>query len=445
MIRLNTITIEELDDVNSINTLKNNIMHTGCIGIKFTQWYISHSQSSNDARSMKLCDIFDDIFDQCLYHSIEHTETIFMDAFGTTLESQFDMDFFKPLASGSIGQVYHTRMKNTNLEVVIKVKHPHVDEDITHYAPYLKFIKRLQSIRYIRNKLKLYFDIEDFIANVNLQADFRNEVSNSLRFKENFADNDMVVIPKVHMVSKNVIVSKYEPGAELSELTDYQRYKAILNLMCFMQHTILINDFIHGDLHIKNWRFRNDGGKLKFIVYDCGICFSSGNIELNRQLWRSFSEDDLVAFTEIINKMFIGNITPAVQANIDAFTNELCEHFKNCKFDITFIVAELMKFLFDNDLTLNKICLNMMIVLSIMDHIFKKQDIMSFKGATMPDSHEVIHQQRIELINFCKTYNCYKGTLEYIELIESDYKKKGHAFKLFGSLNASNLTFTPIE
>jgi predicted unusual protein kinase regulating ubiquinone biosynthesis (AarF/ABC1/UbiB family) len=445
MIRLNTITIEELDDVNSINTLKNNIMQTGCIGIKFTQWYISHSQSSNDTRSTKLCNIFDDIFDQCPYHNIEHTETIFMDAFGTTLDSQFDMTFFKPIASGSIGQVYHTRMKNTNLEVVLKVKHPNVDEDIKHYSPYFKFIKKLQSIRYIRNKLKLYFDIEDFIANVNLQADFRNEVANALRFKEYFTDNDMVIIPQVHMVSQNVIISKYEPGVEMTELTDYQRYKAILNLMLFMQQTILIDDFVHGDLHIKNWRFRNDAGKLKFIVYDCGICFSSGDIVLNRQLWRSFSEDNVVAFTEIINKMFIGEITAEIQINIDAFTEDLCEYFKNCKFDVTFVVAKLMKFLYDNDLTLNKICLNMMIILSIMEHVFKKHDILSFNGLDMPDSHEVLHQQRMELINYCNIYSCYTRLKEYIELIETDYRAKSHTFELFGSIGASNLTFTPIE
>lgn len=445
MIRLNTITEQELDDPIAVNTLKNNIMKSGCIGIKFTQWYISHALSSSDTRSEMLCNTFEDIFDQCPYHSIDHTQKSFMEEFGTTLESQFDMTFFKPLASGSIGQVYHTRMKNTNLEVVVKVKHPHVDEDIANYTPFFKLIKKLQSVRYIRNKLKLYFDIEDFISNVNLQADFRNEVANALRFKENFENNDMVIIPQVHMVSKNIIISKYEPGVGMDELSEYQRFKAILNLMLFLQQTVLVDDFIHADLHIKNWRFRNENGKMKFIVYDCGICVGSGDIDFNKNFWRSFSENNIVEFTSIINQMFLGEITPEIQVNIDEFTTQLCEHFDNSKFDVIFIISRLMKFLSDNDLTLKKVCLDMMIVLSIMEHIFKKHDIVTFNGPEMPNSHEVIHQHRMELINYCKTYNCYNKLREYIESIEGEFREKKHDFKLFGTIGASNLVFTPIE
>ena len=74
---LNNITLEQLENEQYLKTLKTNILNSGCMGIKFCQWYISHTNSNYDTRSIKLCDAFNDIYDQCDYHSLEHTKTLF--------------------------------------------------------------------------------------------------------------------------------------------------------------------------------------------------------------------------------------------------------------------------------------------------------------------------------------------------------------------------------
>ena len=416
MICLSTISLEHLNMPVHVEKLRSDILAAGCIGIKLTQWYISHTQAQDDRRNAKLVAIFHDIFDQCPYHSLEYSKAVFEKDFEIEMEKLFDMNIFVPIASGSIGQVYHTRMKDTQLDVVVKIKHPHVDKNVASYIPCLKVIKYLQKYRYMRNWLKLYFDIEDFISNVNLQIDFNNEVANSRVFAANFEGNPMIIVPQVYMHTSNVIVSKYEPGVQLEELTDYQRYKALLNLICFIEQTVIIDDFIHGDLHIKNWKFRHEAGKTKLVLYDCGICYSSGDHELNRGLWTSFIESDSHQLTAIINKMLLGNITPAIQANIDEFCRFTCENFKTARLDFSFIMEKLMILLCDNQITLNKTCLNMIITMTVLDHVFKQNNILSFKDENdLLPLCEIVHQQRMELINFCNVYETYENLKKYLK------------------------------
>ena len=61
---------------------------------------------------------------------------IFKDNFNHELEDIFDMDYFEPIASGSIGQVYKCRMKNNNKIVAMKVLHPDLDYQI-YYPKFL--------------------------------------------------------------------------------------------------------------------------------------------------------------------------------------------------------------------------------------------------------------------------------------------------------------------
>mgnify|MGYP003324205832 CR=1 FL=1 len=52
------------------------------------------------------------------------TKKIFKQNFNRELEDIFDMDYFEPIASGSIGQVYVTKFKDSEKKVAVKVKHP---------------------------------------------------------------------------------------------------------------------------------------------------------------------------------------------------------------------------------------------------------------------------------------------------------------------------------
>ena len=104
-------TIDDL--IPDFAKLKSLIFKCGSIYIKFLQWYISKLKSSiieNDntletLNMSKFISYFEDIFENCPHHSIEHTKQIFkqsLDIDGVKLEEYIDISTMKIIASGSI-------------------------------------------------------------------------------------------------------------------------------------------------------------------------------------------------------------------------------------------------------------------------------------------------------------------------------------------------------
>ena len=54
----------------------------------------------------------------------------------------------------------------------------------------------------------------------------------------------------------NIIVSSFEDGSYIDEISEYQRCKVALNLLCLVHNMCMVDNFMHGDLHIKNWKVR---------------------------------------------------------------------------------------------------------------------------------------------------------------------------------------------
>lgn len=61
-------------------------------------------------------------------HSFETTKKYFRDAYGKNIEDIFENFEEKPIASGSVSQVYRAQYKGK--KVAIKVRHPDVDKYI---------------------------------------------------------------------------------------------------------------------------------------------------------------------------------------------------------------------------------------------------------------------------------------------------------------------------
>jgi len=222
-------TLEQLEDEQFYVDLKKHIYYCGCIGIKFIQWYISRLRTYSDEKSRLIVEHFEDIFDQCPYHDMKHNKQIFKDNFDHELEDIFDMDYFEPIASGSIGQVYVTKFKGTENRVAVKIKHPNVDNNIKDNISMVGYLKILQKYQYFRNKLNLYFDFEDFVENLTLQADFKNEAYNTIKFRQLYKDNDSIVFPKVYYFTKDIIISEYIEGEEFNSMSQVSKLKVCIN------------------------------------------------------------------------------------------------------------------------------------------------------------------------------------------------------------------------
>ena len=168
---------------DELTKLKQDILDNGSISIKFMQWYISKliNQEEDNTKYKNIIKYFEDIFDNCPFHSDEETNEIFMKSFGYSLDEIIKEDSLKRIASGSIGQVYRATLIDGR-DVAIKVRHPNVEELKENQMLLINLITTLQGFSYFRNNLNLFMDIEDFIDNLNLQIDFKNEVFNNLVF-----------------------------------------------------------------------------------------------------------------------------------------------------------------------------------------------------------------------------------------------------------------------
>lgn len=453
-----------------LQSLKDIIFKSGSLYIKFFQWYISKVKANiiqiNTTKSkisIKLINYFEDIFEQCPYHELEHTINIFKESMlGIELKDYIDISTFKPIASGSIGQVYYGKRKRDGLEVAIKVKHPNIEKDLENQYDLITILKYIQSINYFKMKYNLIFNIDDFIEDINLQCDFNNEANNVKQFIENFKESsEYIIFPRILFQSNDILISEYVEGKSVSTLSNMAKFKTSLNFISFFYQMLFVDNFIHGDLHCKNWKIRyNENTKnTQMIIYDCGICFQNSNTKLTTDFWFALINYDINKLIEILKDFIkINN-----DLNIPYFSNKIFDEdisviFKdmiNDSMGTSLIMKILLDIFRNNNLIIHKFLLNFTIFMCVIEEYMKQNNLISKtinKNITMFD---VINDSQLDIIAFCEINKCYTKVCELIKLNSKDnfniYNKNNklnkletnNTKKLFSSIDLSKLTFKP--
>ena len=415
----------------------------------------------------KFINYFEDIFEQCPYHDIEHTKTIFSNSMnGIELDNYIDISTFKVIASGSIGQVYYAKRKTDNLEIAIKVKHPNISEDLDKQYEIILFIKLIQKIPFLRNYYNLYFNIDDFLTDINLQCDFNNEANNCKIFQENFKDSaNYIVFPKIIYQSSDLLISEYIDGESFENLKDMQKYQTTINFMCFFYQMLLVDNFLHGDLHCKNWKVRQnkETNIVQIVVYDCGICFQNTSIELTNEFWFSLINYDIEGLNKTLLKFI--NETNYININKQKIEEDINIFFNNIliqSIDTSIVIKSIVQFFRSNDIIVNKFLLNLSILICVIEEFLKKNSLIDkdkHKNLKRSSMFEIINESQLDIIAFCDVKKCYPKIKKLFSL---DMKNKYTKYKtnimknnitevintdnkLFSSLSLSTLTFRPPE
>ncbi len=245
-----------------ITNTKRSAEKCGPLGIKLLQFLIMR----NIFKTKRL-NIF---LENCDIHTFQQTQQLYFKDFEKTIEEDFTE--LEIIGSGSIGQVYKGYNIALKKYIAIKVKHPDINSQIIDFSKALRLILKL----FFNWKLK--YLISEFINNINTQLDYNLEAANTIKFKKQFENEPLIMIPEIYHSTDNFIFMEYIPGQPFEECTNKKMISMYIQYIFMI--SVLVYDFLHGDLHFGNWKVNEN----RVVIYDCGIMYQSNDLELNKKL-----------------------------------------------------------------------------------------------------------------------------------------------------------------
>lgn len=186
------------------------------------------------------------------YHDIHHTKTI--------LKRHKILNIFSeeliPISSGSVAQIYKTKIHNIANTVAVKILHP---------------IKKNNILNYIPNRLKKLINFEEFITQINNQCNMKIEAENAIKLR-NIFKNSCIIIPEVYYATDDLIIYNYEYSIhyknyfESKYITLADKINIFSLVRTFIIKTIKEISLFHSDFHSYNWGVRDN----KIVIYDFG-------------------------------------------------------------------------------------------------------------------------------------------------------------------------------
>lgn len=248
----------------------------GPVYIKFGQMLSTRRDLLPDDVALELTKLQDKVppFDGALARrSIERS-------LGGPLEQWFSDFDEKPLASASIAQVHTARLKDSGVEVVLKVIRPGIakimEADVklmsTFAAIAAKVLpdgRRLKPKEVVREYQKTLFD----------ELDLLREAANAIQLRRNFEGSDSLYVPEVYpdLCRKRLLVMERIYGIPVADIDSLRANGTNLERLAekgvevfFTQ--VFRDSFFHADMHPGNIFVAYDNPQdPKYIGIDCGI------------------------------------------------------------------------------------------------------------------------------------------------------------------------------
>src|SRR3989338_1076943 len=204
---------------------------------------------------------------------------------GDNINQIFSVFNREHIASASIGQVYRGTLI-TGEEVVIKVQRPAIKQKIKLDLVLIQlFAKKLQSSYPELNTFNLVNFVSDFGEIILKELDFTNEVSNMMRLKNMFKDDDRCHIPAVYnrYCTSRLLTMEYIEGDHPDNFIalmakGYTPQVIAENGVNVVLTMILRYGFFHADPHPGNIFIRGDN---QIVLIDHGMCASMKPKQIN--------------------------------------------------------------------------------------------------------------------------------------------------------------------
>ncbi|CAF4534559.1 unnamed protein product [Rotaria socialis] len=196
--------------------LKRSFEYCGPCFIKLGQWMATRP----DLFSTQFCSIFNDLHSNAPIHTESETRKLLRKN-NIDIESSPSNFLSKPIASGAIAQVYRCQIKN--LDLIMKVRHPGVQNKIYYDLKILNILTRLLT-KFVSKQAFKWLNIEDniksFTKNMLLQTNLMVETKNLRIFERNFEKyKSNICFPHVDPSlpsTKDILFETYENGQLLN-------------------------------------------------------------------------------------------------------------------------------------------------------------------------------------------------------------------------------------
>lgn len=268
--------------------LVSSMERAGAAFIKLGQW----AASRTDIFPTEMCSIMSSLHSDAPAHSLHVTKRTIEKAFGRRFDDIFEEFHEKPLGVGAIAQVYKAKLKpdlatvdELNVQpqtlrekafktvdpllkstpqrvpsnyVAIKVLHPKIERIVRRDLRIMGFFAWMINAIPTMEWLSFPDEVAQFGEMMRLQLDLRIEAANLTIFRRNFRNRTTAWFPYPYSqyTTRQVLVEEFATGIPLEHFLSngggvFQKEIADEGLDAFL-HMLLIDNFIHADLHPGN-------------------------------------------------------------------------------------------------------------------------------------------------------------------------------------------------
>jgi len=243
------------DDINNARRLRLALEDLGPTFIKFGQILSTRS----DIMPPEYLDELSYLQDEVAPVSWDEARQVVETELGAPVGELFAQVDPVPIASASLAQVHVARLVGGE-EVVVKIQRPNIEKTVNLD---LDIIYDLAQTAQQRIAAASRFEVadlaEEFASALRTEMDFRREAWSADRFRENFADESHLYVPKIfwEFTTNRILVMERIRGIKIDniaalEAAGYDRHRLATYAANFVLKEVLIDGLFHADPHPGN-------------------------------------------------------------------------------------------------------------------------------------------------------------------------------------------------
>lgn len=214
-----------------------------------------------------------------------------------------------PLAAASLAQVHAATLADGQ-EVVVKVQRPGIEPTIDIDLDILYDLANLlQEHTWLGEHYDLVEVAEDFAATLHNEMDFRREGRNADRFRQSFAGDPQLVIPRVYWeyTTRRVLVLERIYGIKIDDFAaldaaGYNRYHLALTCARLVIEQVMEHGFFHADPHPGNF-FVMPGEKIGAVDFGKVGSLDAGDRSIIMRLYIAVVQQDTASMVDQLRRL----------------------------------------------------------------------------------------------------------------------------------------------